>query len=150
MMQWLFFPPLNRTRLKYIYLKVISYNISVPFLHLQFCFECKTPCKTIEIKSILVRKQASSIHNRWRIMFEPVVIITRSSPAMNLMTLRANIGGCLCITLGCSILQMATQFGWRKIKFNYLNLGGRSQTYNIVLNLIWSVNGSLSHHRVMT
>ena len=44
-----------------------------------------------------------------KIIFDPTVHVTRSDPTMTAMTLFSNIGGCVGLTLGFSILQMVEQ-----------------------------------------
>ena len=78
------------------------------------------PSKTMDIKSRLIRKMETD-NNGIKIMFDPIVRVTRSNPTMDIMTLFSNIGGCLGLTLGYSILQLVEkmdillQFGWKKI-----------------------------------
>ena len=52
-----------------------------------------------------------------KILFDPTVRVTRSDPTMTPMTLFSNIGGCVGLTLGFSILQMAEQLQLRLYNF---------------------------------
>ena len=62
----------------------------------------------MEIESRLVRSFES--HDKAiAIVFDPTVRLSRSVPTMTLMTLLANIGGCLCLTLVYSLLQVVLQ-----------------------------------------
>ena len=63
------------------------------------------PCKTMEIESRMIRQ--IEYENGVKIIFDPTVLVTKSRPTMDLMTLLSNIGGCLGLTLGYSILQIA-------------------------------------------
>ena len=55
-------------------------------------------------------------------MFDPTVRLTRSDPTMTPMTLFSNIGGCVGLILGYSILHMIEnvvlflRFCWKKAK----------------------------------
>ena len=92
-------------------------NILVIYINIK---ECKAPCKTMDIQSRLMR-QIPTTSTGIKIMFDPIVRVTKSSPTIELMTLFSNIGGCLGLTLGYSILQLVVnsetllQFGWKKI-----------------------------------
>ena len=65
------------------------------------------PCKTMEIESRMIRQ--IEYENGVKITFDPSVLVTKSRPTMDLITLLSNIGGCLGLTLGYSILQIAGQ-----------------------------------------
>ena len=73
----------------------------------------------MEIDSRLVRTIESE-KKGIKIMFDPTVRVTRSDPTMTPMTLFSNIGGCLGLTLGYSILHIIEnldiflQFCWKK------------------------------------
>ena len=57
-----------------------------------------------------------------KIMIDPIIRVTRSNPTLEPMTLFSNIGGCLGLTLGYSLLQLVEKMdilfllGWKKIK----------------------------------
>ena len=73
--------------------------------HHQLFQVCKTPCKTMKINSRLVRqvkKQKAGI----KLLLDSTVLVTKSVITMDRMTLFSNIGGCLGLTLGYSILQL--------------------------------------------
>ena len=59
----------------------------------------------MDIDSRLIRTYEFE-ENVIKIIFDPTVRIIRSDPTMSPMTLFSNIGGCLGLTLGYSILQM--------------------------------------------
>ena len=73
-------------------------------IYLSIFQDCKMPCKTMEIESRMIRQ--IELINGVRIIFDPIVHVTKSRPTMDLMTLFSNIGGCLGLTLGYSILQL--------------------------------------------
>ena len=59
----------------------------------------------MEIESRLKRSLESN-SKLTKILFDPTVQVTRSVPRMSLMTLFSNIGGCVGLTLGYSLLQL--------------------------------------------
>ena len=73
-------------------------------IYLSIFQDCKMPCKTMEIQSRMIRQ--IEYKNGVKIIFDPIVHVTKSRPTMDLMTLFSNIGGCLGLTLGYSILQL--------------------------------------------
>ena len=83
-----------------------GYQSSLTMLEIYlFIFQdCKIPCKTMEIQSRMIRQ--IEYKNGVKIIFDPIVHVTKSRPTMDLMTLFSNIGGCLGLTLGYSILQL--------------------------------------------
>ena len=74
----------------------------------------------MEVQSRFKRKVESGL-NGIKLIFDPTVRITKSSPTMDQMTLISNIGGCLGLTLGFSILQLVDsldtfiQFAWNMV-----------------------------------
>ena len=68
--------------------------------------ECKTPCKTMNVESRIIRSFDSYGDNTIQIIFDPSVRVTQSEPTMPLLTLFSNIGGCLGLTLGYSLLHL--------------------------------------------
>ena len=59
----------------------------------------------MSIESRLVRTVETN-NKGIKIMFDPTVVVTKSAPTMSLMTLFSNIGGCVGLTLGYSLLQL--------------------------------------------
>ena len=59
----------------------------------------------MEIKSRLLRSIGSN-SKIIRILFDPTVQVTRSIPTMTLMTLLSNIGGCVGLTMGYSLMHL--------------------------------------------
>ena len=70
-----------------------------------FILGVRAHCKTMDIDSRLIRTYEFE-ENVIKIIFDPTVRIIRSDPTMSPMTLFSNIGGCVGLTLGYSILQM--------------------------------------------
>jgi len=74
----------------------------------------------MDVQSRFKRKEESSL-NGIKLIFDPLVRITKSSPTMDQMTLISNIGGCLGLTLGLSILQLVEtldtfiKFAWNML-----------------------------------
>ena len=94
----LIFPTLDAKFLK------VSISIQIPLFHLK-SQDCLAPCTHLEINSREIRT-IDSEKNGIKVIFDPTVRVFTSTQVMDLKSLISNVGGCLGLTVGYSILQL--------------------------------------------